>query len=114
MISTTMNKYPGIPELMEQFMEEQGTDERWVTVQELRDRFGLARNQCTTVSGFLHRLEFGTFAKFPYIVLKRERAPQSGIRDARVYRYLVKRRNSSMAVSRNFPFSAYDTPETAP
>jgi hypothetical protein len=67
-----MKKYPGIPELMEQFMDKQGTDERWVTVQEFRGRFDLARNQCTTVSGFLNRLQFGTFGQFPYIVLKRE------------------------------------------
>ena len=48
-----MRKYPGIPELLEQYMQEQGADERWVTVQELRDRFGLTRYQCNTVSGFL-------------------------------------------------------------
>jgi len=104
-----MKKYPGIPELMEQFMEEQGADERWVTVQELRDRFGLARNQCTIVSGFLHRLQFGTFGQFPYIVLKRERATSSSNSDARVYRYLVKRRYSNPAASQNLEVPAYDS-----
>ena len=69
-----MRKYPGIPELLEQFMQEQGADERWVTVQELRDRFGLTRYQCNTVSGFLRRLEFGSFGQFPYIVTRIERA----------------------------------------
>ena len=47
-----MRKYPGIPELLEVYMQEQGSAERWVTVQELRDRFGLTRYQCNTISGF--------------------------------------------------------------
>jgi hypothetical protein len=38
-----MRNYPGMPELLEQFMQEQGTDVHWVAVQELRDRFGLKR-----------------------------------------------------------------------
>jgi hypothetical protein len=67
-----MRKYPGIPELAEQFIREQGADERWVTVQELRDRFSLTRYQGNTVSGFLHRLEFGPFGQFPYIVSRIE------------------------------------------
>ena len=46
-------------------MEEQGAGERWVTVQELRDHFGLTRYQCNTVSGFLRRLEFATFGQVP-------------------------------------------------
>ena len=65
-----MNKYPGIPELLEAYMQEQGSAERWVTVQELRDRFCLTRYQCNTVSGFLRRLEFGPFGQFPFIVAK--------------------------------------------
>ena len=38
-----MRKYPGIPELLETYMMEKAADERWVTVQELRDRFGMSR-----------------------------------------------------------------------
>ena len=60
-----MKKYPGIPELLEQFMQEQGADERWVTVQELRDRFGLTRYQGNTVSGFLRWLESGPSGSSP-------------------------------------------------
>jgi len=67
-----MRKYPGIPELLEQYMQEQGADERWVTVQELRDRFGLTRYQCNTVSGFLRRLESGPFGQYPFIVTRIE------------------------------------------
>jgi hypothetical protein len=84
-----MNRYEGIPEMLELFMEECGMPERWVTVHELRDRFRLTRYQCTTVSGFLRRLEFGRFGRFPYIVTRIERPyPFAG---SRVCRYLVVR-----------------------
>ena len=69
-----MKKYPGIPELLEQYMEENGSDEQWITVNELCDRFSLTRYQSNTVSGFLRRLAFGTFGRFPYVVLKIERS----------------------------------------
>jgi hypothetical protein len=62
-----MRKYPGIPELLETYMEESAADERWVTVQELRDRFGMTRYESSTVSGFLRRLKFGSFGQCPYL-----------------------------------------------
>ena len=68
-----MGRYTGIPELLEQFMDEHETDERWITVHELRDRFNLTRYQCNTVSGFLRRLKFGTFGRFQFIVVTIER-----------------------------------------
>ena len=86
-----MRKYPGIPELLEQFMEEQGADERWVTVKELRDRFHLTRYQCNTVSGFLRRLEFTSFCRFPYIVARIERTGKTNPSDPPMCRYLVRR-----------------------
>jgi hypothetical protein len=87
-----MRKYPGMPELLEQFMQEQGTDERWITVQELRDRFGLTRYQCNTVSGFLRRLHAGTFGQFPYIVARVEPAEGVTLSGPPKCRYLVKRK----------------------
>jgi hypothetical protein len=87
-----MRKYAGIPELLEQFMQEQGTDERWITVQELRDRFGLTRYQCNTVSGFLRRLEFKSFGRFPYIVARIEHVGNTSLSDPPKCRYLVKRK----------------------
>ena len=68
-----MRKYTGIPELLEQYMEEHGTDERWITVRELCERFGLTRYEANSVSGFLRRLESGPFREFPFIVLRIER-----------------------------------------
>lgn len=87
-----MKKYNGIPELLEQFMQEKGRKERWITVQELRDRFGLTRYQCNTVSGFLRRLEFGPFGKFPFIVTKIKREGGENPSDPKKCRYLLKLR----------------------
>ena len=78
-------------------MEEQGADEQWVTVQELRDRFGLTRYQCNTVSGFLRRLGFSSFGQFPYIVLRIETAGTARVSDPRRCRYLVTRKNGKPA-----------------
>jgi hypothetical protein len=87
-----MRKYPGIPELLELFMLEQGVDERWVTVQELRNRFGLTRYQCNTLSGFLRRLEFGPFGKFPFIVANITREEGDNPSDPKKCRYLLRLR----------------------
>jgi hypothetical protein len=88
-----MRKYPGIPELLETYMEESTADERWVTVQELRDRFGMSRYESSTVSGFLRRLKFGSFGQCPYIVLRIEPTNVTFRSSPPKYRYLVKRKN---------------------
>ncbi|MFZ1897890.1 hypothetical protein [Methanoregula sp.] len=88
-----MRKYSGIPELLEQFMREQGADKRWVTVKELRDRFGLTRYQCNTVSGFLRRLEFGTFGRYPFTVLRIERVDGEGPAAPPKCRYFITRKD---------------------
>jgi len=92
-----MKKYSGIPELLEQYMVENGTDERWVTVHELRQWFGLTRYQYNTISGFLRRLEFGTFGQCPYIVLRIEKVERTSPSDPPKCRYLVKRKNMAPA-----------------
>lgn len=85
-----MGKYKGVPELLEQFMQEQGAEERWITVQEFRDRFGLTRYQCNTVSGFLRRLEFGAFGQYPFTVLKIQRIDGEEQSAPSKCRYFVK------------------------
>jgi len=85
-----MKKYPGIPELLETYMDEQRSSERWVTVQQLRDRFDLTRYQCNTVSGFLRRLESGPFGQFPFIVAKITREEGENPSDPKKCRYLLK------------------------
>ena len=87
-----MKKYPGIPELLEQYMAENESDERWITVNELRDRFSLTRYQCNTVSGFLRRLAAGSFGKCPFIVQKIERTEGKNPSDPKKCRYFIKRK----------------------
>ena len=87
-----MKKYSGIPELLEQYMVENGADERWVTVQELRQRFGLTRYQYNAISGFLRRLEFGTFGQCPYVVARIEKVERASPSGPPKCRYLVKRK----------------------
>ena len=93
-----MKKYSGIPELLEQFMGENGADERWITVRELCDRFGLTRYEYNTVSGFLRRLESGPFREFPFIVIRIEPVERSHPSDPPKRRYLVKRRSLPVAL----------------
>jgi hypothetical protein len=87
-----MRKYPGIPELLETYMNEQGSSERWVTVRELRNRFSLTRYQCNTISGFLRRLETGPFGQCPVIVGKIIRKDGESPSDPKKCRYLLKLR----------------------
>jgi len=87
-----MRKYSGIPELLEEYMAENGADERWITVREFCDRFSLARYEYNTVSGFLRRLKSGPFGQFPFIVLKIEQIERNSPSDPLKCRYLVKRR----------------------
>ena len=79
-------------------MQEQGADERWVTVQELRDRFGLTRYQGNTVSGFLRRLESGPFGQFPHRVSRIEQTEGSHRSNPPKCWYLVKRKGMSATV----------------
>ena len=73
-------------------MQGQGADERWVTVQELRNRLGLTRYQCNTVSGFLRRLESGPFGQFPFIVASITREYGEKPSSPKKCRYLLKLR----------------------
>jgi len=87
-----MNKHPGIPELLEQYMEEHSACERGSNVNELRDRFNLTRYQSNTVSGFLRRLEFGSFGQLPFTVISITRSDGQKPSGPKKCRYLVKRK----------------------
>lgn len=92
-----MRKYPGIPELLESYMEGHPSSERWITVRELRDHFGLTRYQSNTVSAFLRRLNAGPFGRFPFIVTRIAREDGEKPSDPKKCRYLLKRRGCSPA-----------------
>jgi hypothetical protein len=87
-----MRRYPGIPELLEAYMEGNTSGERWITVHELRDHFGLTRYQSNTVAAFLRRLNAGPFGRFPFIVTRIAQEPGENPSDPKKSRYLLKRR----------------------
>ncbi len=99
-----MRKYPGMPELLEQFMQAQGTDERWITVHELRDHFGLTRYQSNTASAFLRRLRLGPFGRFPFVVAKIERMAGKNPSDPKKCRYLLTGRACTTAQRRRIEY----------
>jgi hypothetical protein len=92
-----MKKYQGIPELLEEYMEENAAEERWITAHELRDHFGLTRYQSNTVSAFLRRLEVGPFRQYPFIVAKIAQQEGENPSDPKKSRYLLKLRKSNTA-----------------
>jgi hypothetical protein len=87
-----MAKYARIPDLVAGFMEESGGPEQWVTVRDIRERYGLTRYQAGTIAGFLHRLEFSPYGQFPYIVKKIEMLEREGRSAPLRYRYLLSLR----------------------
>lgn len=87
-----MRKYPGIPELVEEYMLTNATDERWITAHELREHFGLTRYQSNTVSAFLRRLKFGPFGRFPFVVARIAQECGEKPSDPKKYRYLLRHR----------------------
>lgn len=80
--------------MLETYMLETGAAEQWITVHELRSRFGLTRYQCNTVSAFLRRLNFGPFGCFPFIVTRMVRENGEKPSDPKKLRYLLRRRNT--------------------
>jgi hypothetical protein len=87
-----MNRSEDIPELVEQFLYERGGNPCWITVQDIRGRFGLNRNQARIISVFLKRLAYRPGLEFPFIVNRIERARGQYPSETTAFRYLVRRR----------------------
>lgn len=96
-----MANYNGIPEMLETYMDESGSSGCWVTVGQLRQRFGFPRERCTSVSRFLRRLHEGTYRQFPYIVLSIERDPSCRSPEVGVLRYRLEKRSRIPEFSEN-------------
>jgi hypothetical protein len=65
-----MARYPEIPELLEQYMEESGSTACWVTVREIRAYFNLDEAAGPALSGFLHKIFQGPFFACRYKVTR--------------------------------------------
>ena len=87
-----MNRSEDISGLIEQFLWELDGDHHWITVREIRGRFGLTRNQAKNISVFLKRLSYKPFCDYPFIVCRIERVRGQSRSETTTLRYLVRRR----------------------
>jgi hypothetical protein len=87
-----MARNGNVPELIEQFMEESGETQQWVTVNELRTYFSLDEFAAPAISGFLRRIYHGPFATCPYRVERIEKITVQNPHRRDIKRYLVVRR----------------------
>lgn len=84
-----------VPELLEKFMDECGTSERWITVAEFRTYFALDEQYSSAISGFFRRIHQGSFFSCPYRVERIEKTSIETPQRRTIKRYLIKRRPGS-------------------
>lgn len=87
-----IDPFDELPGLLEQYMEETGGDQRWVTVQEFRDRFHLSRERSHIIAAFFSRLMYQPLREFPFVVRRVERIKARTRSQITPNQYLVKRR----------------------
>ena len=84
-----------VPELLEKFMAECGTSERWITVAEFRTYFALDEQYSSAISGFFRRIHQGSFFSCPYRVERIEKTSIETPQRRTIKRYLITRRPGS-------------------
>jgi hypothetical protein len=84
-----------IPDLLEQYMEQFGDTEHWITVQEFRDHFHLDELYAHTIAGFFRRIYNYPFFSCRYRVEKMEKVLIHTPQRRFIIRYLVKKRPES-------------------
>jgi len=81
-----------VAELLDQYMEECGLSERWITVYEFRTRYQLDEDTAPVISGFLKRLHHNTLFSCQYRVEKIEKIRVNLPQQRMMQRYLVQKR----------------------
>ncbi len=81
-----------IPELLEQYMENFGETQQWITVQEFRTYFQLDEFSAPAISGFLRRIYHDPFFSCHYRVERMEKIVVNTPQRRIIKRYLVKKR----------------------
>lgn len=87
-----MAHHPEIPELLEQYMEDSGLSEQWITVQEIRSYFQLAESNGPAISGFLSKIHHGPFFSCRFKVARMEKFRDTTPPYRIIKRYLVQER----------------------
>ncbi|MDO9549989.1 MAG: hypothetical protein Q7J03_03355 [Methanoregula sp.] len=87
-----MAHHKEIPELLEQYMEDSGQSEQWITVQEIRSYFQLAESNGPAISGFLSKIHHGPFISCRYKVARMEKFRDTTPPYRIIKKYLVQER----------------------
>jgi len=87
-----MTSLPAIAELLEQYMEDSGMPEQWITVQDIRTRFNLDASRGPAISGFLAKIYLGPFLSCRYKVARIEKFRDTVPPYRLIKRYLVQKR----------------------
>jgi hypothetical protein len=83
-----------VPDLLEQYMEQFGETEHWITVQEFRTHFQLDEMYAPPIAGFLRRIYHSPFASCHYRVERMEKVVVTTPQRRRVWRYLLRKRTA--------------------
>ena len=89
-----MTRYPEVPELVEQYMEESASTRCWVTVRDIRAHFNLEESAGQALSGFLHKISHGPFFSCRYKVTRIEKFEDTVPPYRIICRYFVEERPS--------------------
>lgn len=87
-----MSPHPEIPELLDQYMEDSGRSEQWITVQNIRTHFQLAESNGPAISGFLSKIHYGPFFSCRYKVVRIEKFRDTIPPYRIIKKYLVQER----------------------
>jgi len=87
-----LTSHPEILDLLEQYMELNGWQEHWITVQEFRRYFNLRNSSSREISGFLGRIYHTPFYRCSYEVVKIEKVRDVFQPCRTVHRYFVQKR----------------------
>ena len=87
-----MSPHPEIPELLDQYMDNSGRSEQWITVQDIRVYFQLAESDGPAISGFLRKIHHGPFFTCRYKVARIEKFRDTTPPYRIIKKYLVHER----------------------
>jgi hypothetical protein len=98
-----MSHNPDIPGLLEQYMEDSGQSEQWITVKDIRMHFQLAETDGPAISGFLSKIHNGPFFSCRYKVTRIEKFQDTAPPYRIIKRYLVGERPLQRMHRNNLP-----------
>ena len=81
-----------IPDLLNQYMEDSGRSELWITVQDIRTYFKLPESNGPAISGFLSKIHHGPFFSCRYKVARIEKIRDTITPHRIIKKYLIKER----------------------